>query len=355
MAEEVVKRITDRLWAAKRWRIGKPMLGHLVRMAYDVLMDESRTYDMLDAILDPMLGYEENKRRLDEWLDVVRTLTERVTREADRIAEMEREFMEEEVDWMEREMARMGVPEEMIEHYRRRIEERMRDRIERLERSLIEAIRKAEMGRREAREEMEALSRRYEEELRRAREEARRIREEVGAAKPERPPKAKVLPEVPERCPVCGEPLERIDKVPFGPIPIALTTEEEYLRARTGVPLPEGKVITIDVPPTMRIWMCRNEHIFERDVTGRLVERPPEYIYRKILRELARIHRVEYPAKAEERIAVPRVVKTRELVAMWLRSVKGLSEEEYAKLSEEERKKIMEEFEEWVRKRRWGF
>jgi hypothetical protein len=105
--------------------------------------------------------------------------------------------------------------------------------------------------------------------------------------------------------------------------------------------------------------------LFERDpVTGRLVERTPEYVYRKILRETAALRRITYPEVAAPPIPYPRipgvprakypsfpfgVFRVQDAFAGWLKMVKRISETEFAMLSDEERKRLIDEFMEWMR------
>jgi len=190
-------------------------------------------------------------------------------------------------------------------------------------------------------------------------------------AKPPEKPPVKVLPPVPEKCPIDGTPLEEVTRVPMLiKDPLTLSAEEEYFRARSGLPLPTAKVEWIEIPATMKVWMCKGEpqHYFERDALGRLVERTPEYLYRKILRETAKLRRIEAPAVAPE--FVPPEVRTRFLEWMrrweapeagkkafqlhpkdWLLT-KGIAWGDFLKKSDEERKALMNEYDRLVRERK---
>jgi len=185
---------------------------------------------------------------------------------------------------------------------------------------------------------------------------------------PEKPP-IRVLPPLPEKCPIDGSPLEEVTRVPlFIPDPLRLTVEEEDWRARARLPLPTTHVEWIDVPVTMKVWMCKAEpqHYFERDAMGRLVERTPEYLYRRILRETARFRRIEAPA-AE---FVPPEVRTRFL--QWVRRweapeagrkayqlhpkdwllQRGIAWGDFLKLPDDERKRLLEEYDRLSRERK---
>jgi hypothetical protein len=171
-----------------------------------------------------------------------------------------------------------------------------------------------------------------------------------------------VLPEVPEKCPIDGSPISEVTRVPIGPVPVRLTAEEEYLRARLGLPVPEREIVWLDVPPTMKIYHCQEDHLFERDpATGRLVQRTPEYVYRKILRETATLRRIAYPtappAPALPSPAFyyyppppPRPMRLQDVWWDWLERVKGLTKEQFMALSWEEKERIRKEWGEWVRR-----
>jgi len=179
-----------------------------------------------------------------------------------------------------------------------------------------------------------------------------------------KPPPPKVLPPIPETCPICGSPLEQVEKVPLRVKDRKLlSAEEEYIRAKLGLPIPEEKIEMIPVPPTMKIWVCREGHIFERDAYGRLIERTPEYIYRKILREKAKLEKIVYPPPPKIHVPTrpeipptiptvrpPTPAETLDLFH-WLAVYKGITDwKEYAKLPDYEREKLRAEFLEWVRK-----
>ena len=229
-----------------------------------------------------------------------------------------------------------------------------------------ERIRELELEISTLREKYEATKRR----LKEAEEEIRRLEEKLKApppAPPPPPPKPpvkvpppKVLPPVPERCPIDGTPLRQIERVPIGPIPVRLSAEEEYFRSRLGLPIPEKEIVWLDIPPTMKVWICERDHLFERDATGRLVQRTPEFIYRKILRERARLEKIVYPPRVAppvvspiyRRPPLPRPVKTQDLWWAWLERVKGISREQYMKLSESEKKRLIQEWVEYMRRGR---
>ena len=173
-------------------------------------------------------------------------------------------------------------------------------------------------------------------------------------------PPPKVLPPVPEVCPIDETRIEQVERVPmFIKDPLLLSAEEEDWRARAGLPLPTVGVEWIDVPPTMKLWMCaraEDPHYFERDAVGRLIERSPEYVYRKILRERARFERIEYPT-------VPRLAPITPTEAIylkprrpilpkydeWLRMEKGLEMWQYIKVSEVEKKLFLAEYDKYLK------
>ena len=185
---------------------------------------------------------------------------------------------------------------------------------------------------------------------------------------PEKPP-TRVLPPIPEKCPIDGSLLEEVTRVPLLiKDPLELTSEEEYWRASVGLPIPTTRLEWIEVPLTMKVWICKGvpEHFFERDALGRLVERTPEYLYRRILRETARFRRIEAPA-AE---FVPPEVRTRFL--QWVRRweapeagkkayqlhpkdwllTKGIAWGDFLKLPDDERKRLLEEYDRLSRERK---
>ena len=168
--------------------------------------------------------------------------------------------------------------------------------------------------------------------------------------KPAKPPKPKIppprlLPPVPETCPIDGTPLSLVHKIPIAfKLEHPLTVEEEYWRARLGLPIPTGKLQYVEVPPTMRVWMCERGHFFERDVRGRLIQRTPEFIYRKILREKARLERAErIPTAPPPR----RRLNLQDVWWEWLEREKGITREEFMRLSEDEKNKLRREFGSW--------
>jgi len=165
------------------------------------------------------------------------------------------------------------------------------------------------------------------------------------------PPHVRVLPPVPETCPIDGTRLEQIERAPlFITDPLRLTAEEAYYRSALGLPLPTEHLEWIPIPPTMKVWMCKapEPHYFERLADGRLVQRTPEFLYRKILRETAKLRRITAPPA----ITPPLVPYRPTLLTFqrWIVQIKGMTFTEYAKKSEEERKKILEEYKEWYRR-----
>jgi hypothetical protein len=153
----------------------------------------------------------------------------------------------------------------------------------------------------------------------------------------------------------CGAPLNEVKRVPiFIRDQLRLTADEEYVRAKMGLPLPTVHVEMIDVPPTMKVWVCGAEspHYFERDAVGKLVERSPEYIYRKILRERAKIEKL-FPAPEEEapptRPRIPREVWLEPPDISphdWIKYVKKIDDVTWwKKMTAEERKRILDEYE----------
>jgi hypothetical protein len=117
-------------------------------------------------------------------------------------------------------------------------------------------------------------------------------------------PAIKPLAAIPELCPIDQTPLEEVTKIPLilrkKP---ELTQQEEWMRSTMGMPIPSFETKWLDVPPTMKVWMCKGNskgletHYFERDaITGKLIQRTPEYIYKKLIRETAAIQRLAAPA-----------------------------------------------------------
>jgi len=181
-------------------------------------------------------------------------------------------------------------------------------------------------------------------------------------APPPRPP-VRVLPPVPEACPIDGTPLEEVTRVPLliTNRERVLTAEEEYFRAEMKLPLPTMRAEWVNVPPTMKVWQCRENHIFERDAAGNLVERTPESLYRRIIREEARLRRLIYPPRAPppEGIVIPReyaeyVPKTWVVNPIlpdfydWLQGIKNISKDQWLKMSKNEREIIMDEYGKWM-------
>jgi len=176
-------------------------------------------------------------------------------------------------------------------------------------------------------------------------------------AKPPPAPPPKLLPEVVEKCPIDGSPLSEVTRVPIGPVPIRLSAEEEYLRARLGLPIPEREMVWLDVPVTMKLYHCQQDHLFERDPeTGRLVQRTPEYVYRKILRETAALRRITAPPPTPAPPIVyyppppPRPAKLQDFFWDFVERVKGLSREEYMRLSEEEKRRVIDDWVKYMRR-----
>ncbi|RLI18080.1 hypothetical protein DRO54_10610 [Candidatus Bathyarchaeota archaeon] len=169
----------------------------------------------------------------------------------------------------------------------------------------------------------------------------------------ERPKVKEVIPPVPERCPICGAPLYEVTRVPIGPIRVKLPAEEEYERVRLGIPVPEKEIVWLDIPPTMKVYACTNDHLFERTATGELIQRTPEFIYRKIIREWAKIRREVAAPKITEIVAPPtprpgRPRKLQDTFWWWLENIKKISREQFSKLSDAEAKRLAEEFGKWV-------
>jgi len=356
------------LVAGRLWRsIGPFKMSYveLMNIANQTLRyfkgDVDAAYEFLDRTLDPELTYGENLRLVEEKLGA------KLRREVE--SELER-FIEEKKAWIREEAEALNIAEEI----RREAEERVRREVE------------GKIGKL-TREDIEALKKRLMEECRRMiseaalpvevwernmariageidssiemfkelpREEAeRRIRERVkgivesiiGEAK-----RVKLLPEVPERCPIDGTLIREVTKIPVGPVPIRLPPEEEEMRARLGLPIPERAVVWLDVPPTMKLYKCMEDHIFERDpATGRLIQRTPEYIYRKILRETAAARGVapRIPGRIPLRPELPGL-RTQEAWWMWLERVKKIDRWRFLELSEEERKKLRDEWVRWM-------
>jgi len=174
----------------------------------------------------------------------------------------------------------------------------------------------------------------------------------VIARRPPKPPKPKELPPVPEVCPIDGTKLDVTTRAPiFISDPLRLSSEEEYWRASEGIPLPVEHMEWIPVPLTMKVWMCRAEvpHYFERDAAGRLVQRTPEFIYRKILRETAKLRKlapppvVGPPAVGLPPARAPIIIN----FERWLKQIKRMYFGEYGRLSALERTKILKEYQDY--------
>jgi hypothetical protein len=143
-------------------------------------------------------------------------------------------------------------------------------------------------------------------------------------------------------------------------VPVRLSPDEEYMRARLGLPIPEREIVWLDVPPTMKLYHCSEDHLFERDpTTGRLVQRTPEYVYRKILRETAALRKVVYPEVAAPPTPAPvyyypppppRPMRLQDTWWDWVERVKGLTREQFMALSWEEKERIRKEWGEWVKR-----
>jgi len=162
----------------------------------------------------------------------------------------------------------------------------------------------------------------------------------------------KLLPSVPEYCPICGVRLKLMTRVPIMiKDPLKLTAEEEYYRAKEGLPLPIGHIEWVDVPETMKVWQCQVcDALFERDLKGRLIQRTPEYIYRKIIRERAKLEKLiapPTPTPAPPRVPRKVTLEPPDIAPLdWVKHVKGIDEVTWwKKMTTEERKKILDEYE----------
>jgi len=139
------------------------------------------------------------------------------------------------------------------------------------------------------------------------------------------PPKVKILPAVPEACPIDGTRLSKLTKI--------------------SVTRPDGTVELIDVPPTMEVYRCEMGHLFERDpVKGVIYERTPAYLAQKMYREMVREEKV-----MRARLALPvTILRPGEVVyadfRVWLHRVKGMTVEEFAKLPDAEKKRLIDEW-----------
>jgi len=86
------------------------------------------------------------------------------------------------------------------------------------------------------------------------------------------PPPPKLLPPVPETCPIDGTRLAKVDQVP--------------------IPSPDGTIKPVSVPATIEIYKCEYGHLFERDLTtGILIERTSAYLAQKLYKEWVREER----------------------------------------------------------------
>jgi hypothetical protein len=118
----------------------------------------------------------------------------------------------------------------------------------------------------------------------------------------------------------------------------------------------------IDVPVTMKVWQCEGPetHFFERDEAGRLVQRTPEALYRKILTETARLRRITYPPPAEGRRLLPAEMErvllrpARKILPDfkdWLMEQKGIDMPTWFRTrSETERAADVREYGEWMKR-----
>jgi len=182
--------------------------------------------------------------------------------------------------------------------------------------------------------------------------------------KPREVPAPRLLPPTPEVCPIDGTALEQVAWVPIlvrDPLTLRLTSEEEYLRAREGLPLPTTVQMRIDIPATMKVWMCKGEepHYFERDERGALLQRTSEDMYRRILRERAKVERIALPPVARPVpywVSAPPVTRREERAVLpnfwdWLREMKKMTMpmNQYIDLPESERKALLKEFEVWAK------
>jgi len=182
--------------------------------------------------------------------------------------------------------------------------------------------------------------------------------------KPREVPAPRLLPPTPEVCPIDGTALEQVAWVPIlvrDPLTLRLTSEEEYLRAREGLPLPTTVQMRIDIPATMKVWMCKGEepHYFERDERGALLQRTSEDMYRRILRERAKVERIALPPVARPVpywVSAPPVTRREERAVLpnfwdWLREMKKMTMpmNQYIDLPESERKALLKEFEIWAK------
>lgn len=182
--------------------------------------------------------------------------------------------------------------------------------------------------------------------------------------KPREVPAPRLLPPTPEVCPIDGTALEQVAWVPIlvrDPLTLRLTSEEEYLRAREGLPLPTTVQMRIDIPATMKVWMCKGDepHYFERDERGALLQRTSEDMYRRILRERAKVERIALPPVARPVpywVSAPPVTRREERAVLpnfwdWLREMKKMTMpmNQYIDLPESERKALLKEFEVWAK------
>lgn len=167
-------------------------------------------------------------------------------------------------------------------------------------------------------------------------------------------PKPKVLPPPPETCPIDGTPLSLLTRIPVKG-PVRLTEEEESFRHALHLSPLTGEITWVDVPPTMRVWVCEapTPHYFERYADGRLVQRTQEFLYKKILRETAKLRKITVPTPTLPRIEPPPTARptppTFLTFQRWLRQIKDMYFAEYCKLTDEESKRMLKEYEEWIR------
>jgi len=171
----------------------------------------------------------------------------------------------------------------------------------------------------------------------------------------ERPkiPKPRLLPPPPETCPIEGTHLSLLTRIPVKG-PVRLTEEEESFRQAMHLPTLTEEITWIDVPPTLKVWVCEapTPHYFERSADGRLIQRTQEYLYKKILREAAKLRKITAPLPTLPSIGLPPTHRPTPPVVLsfqrWLRQIKNMYFTEYAKLSEEGRKNMRDEYEKWV-------
>jgi hypothetical protein len=168
---------------------------------------------------------------------------------------------------------------------------------------------------------------------------------EVRPPTPERPIPPRLLPPTPETCPIDRTPLEPIQKIMVR-APLRLPEEEEH-------PTPTVEGVWIDIPSTMKVLTCRENHYFERDEAGRLIERTEEYLYRKILRETEKLRGLLAPPAPPTIPAPPAPITPRKPIFPkfdeWLKMEKKLEMWEYIKKSEDEKKGLLAEYDKYIK------